>query len=241
MSPINSQFFLGSSFRKVDAEQRLVEGYASTAKFDSTGESITLSAVKNALDQYLKFPAVRLMHQLNAIGSVREAKVDSKGLWITAYISDDDAWKAIKAGTLRGFSVGGKTLKRNKDNPKIIEAIQLTEISIVDVPANDEATLVFKAAGPHVRGAADRVADASTGSRTVAKLPDESGVKSVDEMWEDHHRYAMLVDAMPDGEKKWEARGELRSAAEKILAVQFTIRNAARLNRKPVDPVKPLV
>lgn len=133
--------------RKVDAEQRLVSGYASTEAKDAQGEVVLKSAIKDALEGYLAFPALRLMHSLNAVGSVEEAEVDGKGLYITAKVTDDDAWRKVKERTLRGFSIGGKALARDPTRKHIITKLRMDEVSLVDRPANEEARIdVVKAA-----------------------------------------------------------------------------------------------
>src|SRR5271169_3919107 len=101
MSPLNKEFIIGSSFRKIDEDQRIVEGYATTEKFDSSGESIKMSAVKAAIDQYLKFPTVRIMHRLEVAGKVTQAVFNKAGLYITAKIEHDETWKLIKSQVYR--------------------------------------------------------------------------------------------------------------------------------------------
>ena len=50
---------------KVDEEQRMVWGYASTEATDAHGESILKSAIEAALDDYMDFANIREMHQLS--------------------------------------------------------------------------------------------------------------------------------------------------------------------------------
>jgi phage head maturation protease len=136
------------SIQKVDAEQRMVFGYASTEAIDAHGETILKSAIEAALDDYLEFANLREMHQLSAVGTTKEASVDDKGLYIGAKVVDDVAWGKVTSGVYKGFSVGGKVLARDKDDKKIITKILLTEISLVDRPSNPEARFdIWKAAG----------------------------------------------------------------------------------------------
>jgi len=141
------------SIQKIDTEQRIVAGYASTEAVDAHGEIVTKAAIEAALEGYLEFSNVREMHQLSAVGVTEEASVDDKGLYIAAKITDDIAWGKVKSGTYKGFSIGGKTLARDPDNRKIITKIALNEISLVDRPSNPEARFdVWKAAGLHDGG-----------------------------------------------------------------------------------------
>jgi phage head maturation protease len=139
---------LYGTLTKVDKEQRVVSGYASTEATDAHGETILKSAIEAALDDYLEFANIREMHQLSAVGTAEEASVDDRGLYLAAKIVDDIAWGKVTSGVYKGFSIGGKTLARDPDNKKIITKILLTEISLVDRPSNPEAVFdVWKAAG----------------------------------------------------------------------------------------------
>jgi HK97 family phage prohead protease len=142
---------LYGSFAKIDKEQRVVAGYASTEATDAHGETILKSAIEAALDGYLEFPAVRQIHQLDAVGKTIEATVDDRGLYIECKIVDDTAWTKITEGVFMGFSVGGKILARDKDDKTVITKIRLDEISLVDRPSNPEAKIdLWKAAGAEV-------------------------------------------------------------------------------------------
>lgn len=127
-------FFL--PIAKVDQDKRTVSGYASTPTKDADGEIVTLDAVRNALPDYMAWGNIREMHKLSAVGTAEEANVDTKGLFLTAKIVDDSAWKKCLEGVYKGFSIGGRKLAKTGD--KITE-IDLTEISVVDRPANPDA------------------------------------------------------------------------------------------------------
>jgi HK97 family phage prohead protease len=152
---------LYGSFEKVDAERRIVSGYASTEAKDNAGETVLKTAVEAALDDYLEFANIREMHQLSAVGVAVEASTDEKGLYIAAHITDDVAWGKVISKTYKGFSIGGRTLERDPKNRKIITKIALNEISLVDRPSNPEARFdIWKAAG----------ADTSSGSPTSSEI-----------------------------------------------------------------------
>lgn len=123
---------------KVDDEERMVYGYATTEALDSQGEVVKLDAVKNALDDYMKFANVREMHQPSAVGVCKMAKVDGKGLYVGVKVVDDAAWKKVKEEVYKGFSIGGSVIKK-VDNA--IEKMRLTEISLVDRPCNPETMI----------------------------------------------------------------------------------------------------
>ena len=124
---------------KVDAEQRMVWGYASTEAVDDQGESITRAAMAAALDDYMRFANIREMHRPSAVGVAREAAVDDRGLYLGAKIVDGDAWTKVIEGVYKGFSIGGRVTGRDPADRRIITGLVLTEISVVDRPANPEA------------------------------------------------------------------------------------------------------
>ena len=124
---------------KVDAEQRMVWGYASTEAVDDQGEAVTREALAAALDDYMRFANIREMHQPSAVGVATEAAVDDKGLYLGAKIVDDDAWQKVVEGVYKGFSIGGSVTARDAADRRLITALRLTEISVVDRPANPEA------------------------------------------------------------------------------------------------------
>src|SRR5260370_8492209 len=73
---------------KVDAEQRMVWGYASTEAEDDQGETVTREALTAALDDYMRFANIREMHQPSAVGVANEAAIDANGLYLAAKIAN---------------------------------------------------------------------------------------------------------------------------------------------------------
>lgn len=126
-----------------------VWGYASADTEDSDGEIITADAMKAALPGYMKWGAVREMHQAKAAGTAIEAEVQDDGkTWFGAHIVDAEAVKKVKANVYKGFSIGGKVTERDELNKTIIKGLNLIEVSLVDRPANPEAVLtMYKAEG----------------------------------------------------------------------------------------------
>jgi hypothetical protein len=119
-----------------------VYGYASSEAIDADGEVITSDAMKAALPDYMKFGAVREMHQAIAAGTAIEAKVEDDGKTsFGAHIVDPIAVKKVNAGVYKGFSIGGKVTKRDEADKTRITGLKLIEVSLVDRPANPEAVL----------------------------------------------------------------------------------------------------
>lgn len=143
-----SDFQVFLPIAKVDKERRTVSGYASTPTKDGDGEIVTLEAIKAALPGYMEYGNIREMHKLDAVGVALEGNIDAKGLFVTAFIKDDEAWGKCQETDLgngimappvyKGFSIGGR--KMAKTGNKITE-IDLTEISIVDRPSNPDCKI----------------------------------------------------------------------------------------------------
>lgn len=139
----NLTFF--APIEKTDDEERMVYGYASTEAVDSQGEVVKKDALGEAINDYMKFANIREMHQPSAVGKAQTAKLDDKGLYIAVKVVDDNAWKKVKEGVYNGFSIGGK-IKTMVGNA--ITGLHLSEISLVDRPANPEAVFdVWKGDG----------------------------------------------------------------------------------------------
>lgn len=126
----------------------VVQGIASTESPDKQGDIITAEAMRKALPEYLKFPTIREMHQsTSAAGTALAVEVDEENITkLEALVVDPVAIKKIQTGTYRGFSIGGSIPKdggRDPKNKRIVRKINLTEISLVDRPANPDATFTL--------------------------------------------------------------------------------------------------
>jgi HK97 family phage prohead protease len=126
----------------------MVWGYASTEAEDDQGETVTRAALAEALADYLRFANIREMHQMSAVGVAEEAAIDDKGLYVAVRIVDPRAWDKVTAGVYKGFSIGGRVKSRDPADHTVITGLSLTEISLVDRPANPEAVFdCWKAEG----------------------------------------------------------------------------------------------
>ena len=133
----NEQIHLYGAIEKFDAcddGSLLVSGIASSESVDADGEIITADAMREALPSYLQKGTVREMHQPLAAGVPISAHVDDEGkTHFTARIVDVGTIAKIKAGVLKGFSIGGKSLKKIGNK---ITKLLLKDISVVDIPNN---------------------------------------------------------------------------------------------------------
>ena len=133
-----TKLYIPFDVTKTDDEQRLVYGYCSSEALDSQGEIIKRDAIREAFEDYMKFANVREMHEPSAVGVTKEYTHDDKGTYIVVKVVDDRAWKFVKEGVYKGFSIGGKIIKKFEN---IITKIKLYEISLVDRPANPDALI----------------------------------------------------------------------------------------------------
>lgn len=121
-----------------------VYGYASTPDVDSAGETVTADAMRAALPDYMKFGAVREMHQPLAAGTAIKAEVDQDGRTIFgAHVVDPVAVKKVQSKVYKGFSIGGKVISRDSKDDSIITELKLVEVSLVDRPCNPEAVFTM--------------------------------------------------------------------------------------------------
>lgn len=144
-----------------------VWGYASAETEDSDGETITADAMKAALPDYMKFGAVREMHQAKAAGTAIEAEVQEDGkTWFGAHVVDSEAVKKVKNSVYKGFSIGGKVTERDTLNKAVIKGLKLIEVSLVDRPANPDAVFTMYKA------------------ETLDEVPNGDGISAVDALAE---------------------------------------------------------
>jgi phage head maturation protease/regulator of replication initiation timing len=158
---------------KVDDEQRMVYGYASTEALDVQGEIVTKQAMAAALQDYMRFANIREMHQPSAVGVAKSVEMDDKGTFISAHVVDDNAWGKVKAGVYKGFSIGGKAIEK-VDN--VINALRLTEISLVDRPANPEALITLWKAEAAASDAAPSAEEAAV--THLAQMLDQGAISA---------------------------------------------------------------
>ena len=143
---------------KVDAEKRIVSGFATLDNVDRQGDIVTAEASQKAFERFRG--NVRLMHQPIPAGKVVNFRTDSffdkesnkqySGVYVDTYISKgaQDVWEMVLDGTLTGFSIGGaiKDFEKAYDaasdsTVRVVKDYDLVELSLVDSPANQLANI----------------------------------------------------------------------------------------------------
>lgn len=129
-----------------DDQSLTIKGYASTVNKDRVGDVILKDAwSKGGLNNYLKNPVILAFHDhKRPIGKMIDYTVDEVGLKITAKISKaaGDITDLIKDGVLQAFSVGVRVKEADYDNATdtfLIKDVELHEVSIVSIPANQDS------------------------------------------------------------------------------------------------------
>ena len=198
-----------------------VWGYASSEAVDSDGEIIAAEAMKAAIPDYMKFGAVREMHGSNAAGTAIEINVEDDGrTFFGAHIVDPVAVTKVKTGVYKGFSIGGSVTARDELNKSQITGLKLTEISLVDRPANPDAVFTcFKA-------------DKPKDDDEVDKAEDGKSTDKADETPADDTEKA-------DGEKVDDKEDDKKDEAEKSASVNLSESEIAILKAVLAKAEKP--
>lgn len=142
---------------KAADEAGVIEGYGSTfgGEPDSYGDVIVPGAYAESLVKHKRAGTMPLMlwgHQSGdlPIGNWTDMAEDGKGLWVKGQLDLDDPMgqrvhRAIKRKSVRGLSIGYETIEA-KNDPKrpgvrLLEKLDLWEVSPVNFPANRRATV----------------------------------------------------------------------------------------------------
>ena len=131
---MSEHFSLEVEFAKssVDNDRRLVGGFAYVSKahgellHDTQGDSIDPEDLREAVHEFMKSGrTMGVMHMQGDDGRpIRGGEIvemavlagdfmpagmprDREGLWIVAKVEDEAAWRMVKSGVFKGFSIGG--------------------------------------------------------------------------------------------------------------------------------------
>jgi HK97 family phage major capsid protein/HK97 family phage prohead protease len=143
--------------KTVDEDKRTIQGIATTPSVDRVGDVIEPLGVK------FKNPLPLLLHHQHnqPVGTARFAKPTKDGVEFEAKIPRvaepgtlkdrvDEAWQSIKAGLIRGVSIGFRPIRPFEESIERIEdgglrflKTEVLELSLVAVPANQDATITL--------------------------------------------------------------------------------------------------
>jgi hypothetical protein len=144
---------------KVDKERRIVTGWATLDNLDRQNDVVDAEASVKAFATFRN--NLREMHQPIAAGRVLSFKQDKyfdpnskkfyNGIVVSAYVSKgaQDTWEKVLDGTLTGFSIGGEINETDDvydenlgKSYRVIKDYTLSELSLVDNPANQFANVL---------------------------------------------------------------------------------------------------
>jgi hypothetical protein len=222
---------LSMPFSKVDQERRIVSGFATLDNVDRQADIVTTDA---SLKAFAKFRGnIREMHQAIAVGKMIAFKEDKyfdpetkkfySGVYVSAYVSKgaQDCWEKVLDGTYSGFSIGGRMndYENAYDDKldkqiRIIKDYELLELSLVDTPANQFASIV-----------------------SIEKNSSETGTELVTEnvFWDGETGIVMLsekdVEVSPQTGEPMQNIGFVeKSDADKLDMVKFLVDSAKGIN-----------
>jgi HK97 family phage major capsid protein/HK97 family phage prohead protease len=175
--------------KRLDEEQRVIEGIASTPTPDRLGDIVEPMGAKFATPM----PLLWQHDHTKPIGQVTFAKATNSGIPFKARIERtsepgtvkdrlDEAWQSVKLGLVRAVSIGFTTTKRPellKDGGLRFTEWNWNELSLVSVPANAEATITsIKAIDTKLRAASGRTDKPAPGA-TGPKVQKQKDMKTI--------------------------------------------------------------
>ena len=144
---------------KIDVEKRMVHGFATLDNLDRQGDIVPLEASIKAFESFRG--NIREMHQPISVGKVVSFKEEKyfdedtnkfyNGIYVSAYVSKgaQDTWEKVLDGTLSAFSIGGEVHEAEDvydenlgKKYQVIKEYSLSELSLVDNPANQFANVI---------------------------------------------------------------------------------------------------
>jgi hypothetical protein len=144
---------------KIDVEKRMVHGFATLDNLDRQGDIVPLEASIKAFESFRG--NIREMHQPISVGKVVSFKQEKyfdehtnktyNGIYVSAYVSKgaQDTWEKVLDGTLSAFSIGGEVHdaedvydEQLEKKCQVIKEYSLSELSLVDNPANQFANVI---------------------------------------------------------------------------------------------------
>ena len=144
-------------------EPLVIAGYASVDVVDKQNDLITLEAIREASENFMKgdFKNVMITHSnvqvgevidnwTDSTGNVLKTGCDDTGFFVVIKMRNDiekakEVSRDIRRGKLRSFSIGGQAMhKANKHDPEIgtykeIDKLELHEVTICEEGINPEA------------------------------------------------------------------------------------------------------
>lgn len=151
--------------KSINDDERIIEGIATTPSPDRVGDVVE----PKGAEFDLPIPLLWQHRSDSPVGNVVEAKVTTNGIKIKAQFAQvsepaslkdelDQAWAKVKAGLVRGLSIGFMPLESSRIEDTFSERFirwEWLELSCVTIPMNSDATIqsIKSADSEHLRAA----------------------------------------------------------------------------------------
>jgi hypothetical protein len=200
--PKPNQIAVYSEIFKMDEQPDgtlIVHGKATDDTIDSDAQICDPEWLKSAMPEWFKFGNIREQHSSIAAGVAVEHEVKGAEHFITAHVVDAGSVAKVKAGVLKGFSIGIRGARVAKDNKaaggRIVDGT-IVEISLVDRPANPACTLTV----------------AKTIKGELMQVEELEEKRDVPDTEREH--LADIGNAMPDGSYPIASKEDLQNAIQ---------------------------
>jgi HK97 family phage prohead protease len=168
---------------KADGEEGEISGYGAVFdNIDSYGDRIAKGAFAATLKK--RMPKMFWQHDSwDPIGRWTEASEDESGLYLKGKLTmgstrGRDAYALIKDGAIDGLSIGYRTEKAEMvDNVRELREVDLWEVSVVSIGANDKALIDAVKSGELTEREFERFLRNNGFDRTAAKIITAEGWK----------------------------------------------------------------
>ena len=247
--------------KAVNEDDRVLTGTATTVSPDRMGDVVEPMGVqfKNPL------PLLWQHSSDKPVGTVEFDKPTKSGITFKARLPKiaeagvlkdrvDEAWQSVKAGLVRGVSIGFRSLEHTymKEGGVHFVKSEVMELSLVTIPANAEATIqTIKSFDTKQRAASGPPSVTSPGVSGIPPKPASSGffyarskeMKTLKELQELRvtkvARMDELVKSMEDGTANQEETGEYDVLGDEIGTLDNEIR-VAKLHAIKSSTAKPV-
>lgn len=234
---------------KGTGKDMVIAGYASVDVVDKQNDLITLDALREASDKFMKsdYKNVMITHSNVQVGEVIDTYTDTKGNVLKTGVDDtgffvvikmrNDIEKAkevsrdIRRGKLRSFSIGGQAInKHNVHDPDIgtykeIDKLELHEITICEEGINPEAK--FEIVKENKKGSEKMTDEISKAlaefEDLVAQLRNQTILKEEDEEMSSYEDAEMMEEDEESMEYKAEEDEEEKVDDAEEKAIDSTV------------------
>lgn len=212
-------------------EGLMVHGVAASPALDMDAQICDPTWLKAAMPDWMRWGNVREQHANIAAGIGKTLEAGEGDKWsLDALVVDQGTQAKVKAGVLKGYSVGIKRAQVVKDagapNGRIVGG-KIVEVSLVDRPCNPEATLALAKAEGGALAPVDQagvvlhvIEDDATKAETAEPAGQAPKVRSAKILTPSAHRKALatMQKVLSGDIAKYDEAGDIASA-QQVLSI----------------------